>query len=112
MVSIRTGHGALDKLLARLHRRKDEWLEVLERPEIALPADASATDLRSFVTRRRISGGTMSRDGRMARDTLLGLPKTGKKPRLSSWHHRGDRLGIGDQAEIIPPLAGLVAART
>ncbi|MCS0462461.1 hypothetical protein WGT02_35575 (plasmid) [Rhizobium sp. T1470] len=48
--------------------------------------NASENDLRSFVTKRKISGGTVSRDGRVARDTMLGLVKTCQKPRLSFYH--------------------------
>jgi len=63
-------------LLARLRRRKHELLRVLERPEIPLHTNASENDLRTFVIKRKISGGTMSRDGRVARDVMPGLMKT------------------------------------
>ncbi|MFS8054219.1 transposase [Rhizobium sp. BR 317] len=53
-------HEALDKLLERLHRRKNELLKVLDHPEIPLHTNASQNALRSFVTKRKISGGTMS----------------------------------------------------
>ncbi|MCS0457931.1 transposase (plasmid) [Rhizobium sp. T136] len=107
--SLRTGYHDLDKLLARLSRRKDELLKVLERPGIPLHTNAPENDLRSFVTKRKISGGTMSRDGRVARDTMLGLMKTCRKLGLSFWHYLGDRLGLDGQAT--PPLAALVAAK-
>jgi hypothetical protein len=106
---VRTGYPELDKLLARLHRRKDELLKVLEHPEIPLHTNASENDLRTFVTKRKISGGTMSRDGRIARDTMLGLMKTCRKLGISFYHYLGDRLGIDGQA--IPQLASLVAAK-
>ena len=109
--SIRTGCMELDKLLARLLRRKEELLKVLERPEIPLHTNASENDLRSCVTKRKISGGTMSNDGRIARDTMLGLMKTCKKLRLSFWHYLGDRLGISSQQTAIPELAGLIIAK-
>ncbi|WP_053253235.1 hypothetical protein [Ensifer adhaerens] len=51
----------------------------------------------------------MSRDGRIARDTMLGLMKTCRKLRLSFWQYLGDRLGIDGRA--IPPLAALVTAK-
>ena len=70
---MRTGYDGLDALLVRLHRRKDELLKVLEYPDIPLHTNASENDLRTFVTKRKISGGTMSSDGRIARDTMLGL---------------------------------------
>jgi len=107
--TMRTGYDALDALLVRLHRRKDELLKVLERPEIPLHTNASENDLRTFVTKRKIFGGTMSRDGRAARDTMLGLMKTCKKLGLSFWHYLGDRLGIS--GEVVPPLPGAILAR-
>lgn len=107
--SLRSGYDDLDKLSARLARRKDELLKVLDRPDIPLHTNASENDLRSFVTKRKISGGTVSRHGRVARDTMLGLMKTCRKLGLSFWHYLGDRLGLDSQA--IPPLAALVAAR-
>ena len=70
-------------MLARLHRRKHELLKVLERPEIPLHTNASENDLRACVTKRRISGGTMSADGRQARDVMLGLMKTCRKLGIS-----------------------------
>ena len=109
--SIRTGYEDLDKLLARLQRRKDELLKVLERPRTPLHTNASENDLRSVVTKRKISGGTMSRDGRIARDTMLGLMKTCKKLGLSFYHFLGDRLGIANGDMAIPPLATLVLAK-
>src|SRR3954471_9395413 len=56
----RTGFVVLDRLLARLHRRRTELLRVLERPEIPLHTNASENDIRACVTKRKISGGTMS----------------------------------------------------
>ncbi|MEK1891339.1 MAG: transposase [Phyllobacterium sp.] len=107
---VRTDYQELDKLLARLHRRKDELLKVLDHPEIPLHTNASENDLRTVVTKRKISGGTMSRDGRIARDTMLGLMKTCRKLGLSFWHYLGDRLGLNAPGNSIPPLADLIAA--
>ncbi|PDT25672.1 transposase [Rhizobium sp. L9] len=109
--SLRTGYGDLDKLLFRLRRRKAELLRVLERPETPLHTNASERDLRGFVIKRKISGGTVSRNGRQARDSMLGLMKTCQKLGLSFWHYLGDRLGISDEDHAVAPLASLVAAR-
>nr|WP_318030782.1 transposase [Rhizobium ruizarguesonis] len=109
--SIRTGYGDLDKLLLRLGRRKAELLRVLERPETPLHTNASERDLRGLVIKRKISGGTVSRNGRQARDSMLGLMKTCQKLGLSFWHYLGDRLGIGDEDHLVAPLASMVAAR-
>jgi hypothetical protein len=59
-----------------LLHRKDELLRVLDRPEIPLNTNASENDIRAFLTKRKISGGTVSDKGREARDVMLGLAKT------------------------------------
>ena len=56
----RTGYATLDRLLKRLHANKDELLRVLERPEIPLNTNASENDIRAVVTKRKVSGGTIS----------------------------------------------------
>ncbi|WP_114945316.1 IS66 family transposase [Microvirga calopogonii] len=104
----RTGYKELDELLARLARRKAELLRVLERPEIPLHTNASENDLRACVIKRKISGGTMSADGRLARDVMLGLSKTCRKLGLSFFAYLGDRLGLNTGQPKIPPLADLV----
>jgi hypothetical protein len=98
----RTGYVMLDRLLARLDRRKRELLRVLERPEIPLHTNGSENDIRAFVTKRKISGGTVSEAGRNARDVLLGLMKTCGKLGLSFFGYLGDRLGVPDAPKIAP----------
>lgn len=102
-----TGYVTLDRLLARLHRRKAELLRVLDRPEIPLHTNASENDIRAIVTKRKISGGTHSEVGRRARDVLLGLMKTCRKLGVSFFHYLGDRLKIPNSPKI-PPLSQLV----
>jgi hypothetical protein len=101
----KTRHTMLDRLLRRLLYRKDELLRVLERPEIPLNTNASENDIRAFVTKRKISGGTVSDRGRDARDIMLGLAKTCMKLKVSFYHFIGARLGIPGPE--IPPLASL-----
>jgi hypothetical protein len=103
----RTGYVLLDRLLARLHRRRAELLRVLERPEIPLHTNGSENDIRACVTKRKVSGGTMSEDGRTARDVLLGLLKTCRKLGVSFYRYLGDRLRVPG-AMPVPPLANLV----
>jgi len=103
----RTGYVVLDRLLARLRRRKAELLRVLERPEIPLHTNGSENDIRACVTKRKVSGGTMSEDGRIARDVLLGLMKTCRKLGVSFYRYLGDRLRVPGAAPI-PPLPDLV----
>src|SRR3982751_530479 len=108
----RTGFVMLDRLLACLHRRKAELLRVLERPEIPLHTNASENDIRASVTKRKVSGGTMSEEGRTARDVMLGLIKTCRKLGLSFYAYLGDRLGLNTTGSTIPQLAHLVSAPT
>jgi hypothetical protein len=104
----KTGFVTLDRLMARLHARKDELLRVLDRPEIPLHTNGSENDIRCHVTKRKISGGTWSDHGRQARDTFLGLLKTCQKLGISFFEYLGDRLGVAS-APPIQPLAILVA---
>ena len=103
----RTGYVTLDRLLARLHRRKPELLRVLQRPEIPLHTNGSENDIRACVTKRKVSGGTMSTPGRTARDVLLGLMKTCRKLGVSFFRYLGHRLHVPG-AIIVPPLPDLV----
>jgi len=105
----RTGFVTLDRLLARLHARKDELLLVLDRPEIPLHTNGSENDIRCHVTKRKVSGGTWSEAGRDARDACLGLMKTCHKQGLSFFDDLGARLGVPD-APLIAPLPDLVRA--
>ncbi len=103
----KTDYVTLDRLLARLHRRKHELLCVLQHPEIPLHTNGSENDIRACVTKRKISGGTMSTAGRTARDVLLGLMKTCRKLEISFFRYLGDRLHVPDGVTV-PPLPDLV----
>jgi hypothetical protein len=102
----RTGYATPDALLKRLHRKKVDLLRVLERPDIPLNTNPSENDIRAVVTKRKISGGTVSEKGRDARDVMLGLAKTCMKLKLSFYLYIGARLGIEGPA--IPPLPSLI----
>ena len=103
----RTGYAMLDRLLKRLLTRKGELLRVLERPEIPLNTNGSENDLRAVVTKRKVSGGTVSEKGCTARDVMLGLAKTCRKLKIPSFDYLGTRLGI--PGPHIPHLATLVS---
>ena len=102
----RTGCATLDRLLARLHRRQAELLRMLQRPEIPLHTNGSENDIRACVTKRKISGGTLSTAGRTARDVTLALTKTCRKLGVSFFRYLGDRLHV-PHAVAIPPLPDL-----
>src|SRR4029077_3674707 len=90
----RTGFVTLDRLLKRLHANKAELLMVLERPEIPLHTNGSENDIRCQVTRRKVSAGTRSDDGRDCRDAFLGLAKTCAKQGVAFWDYLGSRLNV------------------
>ena len=102
-----TGFAELDATVARLRANKDELLLVLDRPEIPLHTNGSENDIRCFVTKRKISGGTRSEAGKQARDTFLGLLKTCAKLAVSFWDYLGARLKIPDAAPV-PWLPDLI----
>ncbi len=81
-------------------------LDVLKRPEIPLHTNGSENDIRCQVTRRKISAGTRSDEGRDARDAFLGLMKTCAKLAISFWDYLGDRLGA-PEAPVVASLADL-----
>src|SRR3954453_3763279 len=102
-----TGFAELDDAVARTHANKDELLLVLDRPDIPLHTNGSENDVRSFVTKRRISGETRSAAGKQARDTFLSLLKTCSKLAISFWDDLGARLKIPD-ADRVPWLPDLI----
>jgi hypothetical protein len=102
-----TGFADLDEAVARTHANKDELLLVLDRPDIPLHTNGSENDVRSFVTKRRISGETRSAAGKQARDTFLSLLKTCSKLAISFWDYLGTRLKIPD-AERVPWIPDLI----
>ena len=102
-----TGFADLDEAVARTHANKDELLLVLDRPDIPLHTNGSENDVRSFVTKRKVSGETRSAAGKQARDTFLSLLKTCSKLAVSFWDYLGARLKIPD-AERVPWLPDLI----
>jgi hypothetical protein len=103
----KTGYVMLDRQLARLHKLKPDMLRVLERPEIPLHTNGSENDIRSVVTKRKISGGTISEAGKNARDTMLGLLKTCSKLGVSYYRFLGDRFDVPG-VDTVPPLPALI----
>jgi hypothetical protein len=106
----RTGFVTLDRLLARLHANKAELLVVLDRPEIPLHTNDSERDIRSHVTKRKVSGGTRSDVGRDCRDAFLGLAKTCAKLGIAFWDYLGSRLGASEQPAV-PHLPDIIRCR-
>lgn len=108
--SRRTGYATLDRLLARLAANKAELLRVLDHPETPLNTNLAENDIRAHVTRRKVSFGTRSDDGRAARDGCLGAMKTCAKLGVSFRDYLRNRLEVAGAPDV-PRLADLVAQR-
>lgn len=108
LCATRTCFASLNQALRRMHRNKTELLLVLERPDLPLHNNLSEGDIREYVKRRKISGGTRSEAGRRARDTFASLKKTCRKLGVSFWAFLNDRVRGAQQ---IPSLPTLIEAR-
>ena len=105
----KTGFATLNQLLKRIHSNKAELLKVLERPEIPLHTNGSETDIRDYVKKRKVSGGTRSDEGQRCRDTFISLKKTCRKLGISFWDFLHDRIGSSESS--IPQMSDLVRMR-
>ena len=103
-----TSSHQLNKALMAIYKHKDELLKVLEYPSIPLNNNGSERDIREYVIRRKISGGTRSDKGREARDTYTSLAKTCMKLGISFWDYLGDRIG---KKNSIPPIPDIIKMR-
>jgi hypothetical protein len=105
MVEQRTGYPSIDGVLKEMGDHKADLLCVLERSEVPLHNNAMESDIREFVKRRKISGGTRNDAGRQCRDTFASLKKTCRKLGLRFWDYLQDRVrGLAK----IPRLAELI----
>jgi len=82
-----------------------ELLLVLERPDVPLHTNGSEGDVRDYVKKNKVSGGTRSDTGRRCRDTFTSLKKTCRKLGVSFWGYLTDRISRVNE---IPRLAELV----
>ena len=105
LVDQRTGYPNINGVLKEMRDHKADLLRVLERPEIPLHTNAVESDIREFVKRRKISGGTRNDAGRRCRDTFASLKKTCRKLGVRFWDYLQDRIrGLGQ----IPRLGDLI----
>ena len=95
---------SLNLALKRMQRNKTELLLALERPDLPLHNNLSETDIREYVKRRKISGGTRSENGRRGRDTFASLKKTCRKLGVSFWAFLTDRNRNAHQIPLLPAL--------
>jgi hypothetical protein len=107
--TMKTSSAALNDLIDRTYMNKEKLLRVLDYPNIPLHNNDSERDIREYVKRRKISGGTRSIAGRQARDTFTSLKKTCRKLGLSFWKYLQDRVAdIGK----IPQLSAIIRERS
>lgn len=103
--TVPTAYIPLDTVLERLYKKKNELLLVLKRPEIPLHNNTSERDIREYVKKRKISGGTRSSPGRRSRDTFTSLKKTCRKLGISFWDYLNDRVA---RRGVLPQLTTLM----
>jgi hypothetical protein len=103
----KTGYVTLDRALRRLNKLKSKWLFVLKRPEMPIHTNGSETDIRDYVKKRKVSGGTRSDVGQQCRDTFASLKKTCRKLGVSFWQYLADR----HHDNSIPPLPVMLSER-
>ena len=105
----KTSSPTLNKRLRMTYAKKQELLRVLVRPCTPLHNNSSETDARAAVTKRKVSGGTRSDEGRKARDTFLSLNRTCRKLSINFIVFLRDRLcGLYE----LPKLAEVISKRS
>lgn len=108
LCATRTCFSSLNHALDRMAKNKPELLRVLERPDLPLHNNLSEGDIREYVKRRKISGGTRSHTGRRCRDTFASLKKTCRKLDVGFWDFVNDRVREGNR---ISPLGEIIETR-
>ena len=88
----KTLSGSLGLVLKKIFSQRDELLVVLAHTELPLHNNGSETDIREYVKRRNVSGGTRSTSGQKCRDTFASLKKTCRKLGVSFYAFLKDRL--------------------
>lgn len=88
----RTSFESLNLALRRIYDNRVELLLVLDHPELPLHNNSAESDIREYVKRRKVSGGTRSECGQRSRDTFTALKKTCRKLGVSYWLYLRDRL--------------------
>ncbi len=104
-VRTQVDYPALRKVLSQLMVVREELLLVLEYPWLPLHNNLSERQIREYVKRRKVSGGTRSDDGRDCRDTFASLKKTCKQHGLSFARYIKDRLS---GTNLVPRLRSLI----
>jgi Transposase IS66 family len=108
LCSQRTVYPSINNVLSEMGEHQADLLRVLEHPEVPLHNNASESDIRDYVKKRKISGSTRSDEGRRCRDTFATLKKTCRKLGIRFCEYLRDRVrGLGQ----IPRLADRIRQR-
>lgn len=99
-----TEYLAINQVLKSIKKNKQELLLVLERPYVSLHNNGSEREIREYVKRRKISGGTRSDLGRQCRDTFTSLKKTCRKLGISFWCYLLDRITNAQKMLSLPEI--------
>lgn len=98
----KTTSSVFNLALENIYNKKEELLKVLKRPKVPLHNNGSEQEIREYVKRRKISGGTRSNSGRACRDTFTSLKKTCYKLGISFWDFLIDRVNRAKTIEYLP----------
>ena len=108
-VRTQVNYAELRYVLGQLYRAREELLLVLKYPWLPLHNNLSERQIREYVKRRKISGGTRSVLGQRCRDTFASLKKTCRLHGVSFSRFLKDRItGSGT----IPKLSDLVREKS
>jgi hypothetical protein len=100
----KTRFETLNRMLKRIYRNKSELLLVLDHPDIPLHTNGSEGDIRDYVKKKKVSGGTRSDLGRRCRDTFASLKKTCRKLGISFWDYLSDRVSGSNNIPLLPDI--------
>ncbi len=108
-VTTQVDYPELKGVLGQLHRAREELLLILKYPWLPLHNNLSERQIREYVKRRKISGGTRSALGQLCRDTFASLKKTCRLHGISFARYLKDRLsGVGN----IPRLSDVIQEKS
>jgi len=101
----RVDSNQLSIVLNSFRKKKLELLRVLDHPHVPLHNNSTEQDIRKAVIKRKISGGTRSEQGKIARDIFISLIGTCRKNNISPLSFIRDRIANSGK---IPCLAEII----
>lgn len=107
----KTSFELLNMALKHAYAKKEELLVVLKEPALPLHNNESESDIREFVKRRKVSGGTRSTSGQKCRDTFASLKKTCRKLGVSFFQFLKDRLAGKNEIDSLGSLITKAATK-